>query len=160
MEEIREHQIEEATDVGNQETPSWFRSKAVAVHLYTASGAVLALLMLVAAFQGEAVKALWLMLASLLIDSTDGLLARRFRVSEALPFFDEALASRLQPSLRTRAHFCAPESAVSSPAGSSECLRRERATMLGWSRRLLASRCLGRCACASSPRPDSLPAFA
>ena len=55
------------------------------MHLYTASGAVLALLMLVAAFQGEAVKALWLMLASLLIDSTDGLLARRFRVSEALP---------------------------------------------------------------------------
>ena len=41
----------------NPETPSWFRSKAVAVHLYTASGAVLALLMLVAAFQGEAVKA-------------------------------------------------------------------------------------------------------
>jgi phosphatidylcholine synthase len=78
VEEIREHQIEEATDVDNPETPSWFRSKAVAVHLYTASGAVLALLMLVAAFQGEAVKALWLMLASLLIDSTDGLLARRF----------------------------------------------------------------------------------
>jgi hypothetical protein len=44
--EIREHQIEEATDLHNQETPSWFRSKAVAVHLYTASGAVLALLML------------------------------------------------------------------------------------------------------------------
>src|SRR3712207_8263770 len=44
--------------------------------LYTASGAVLALLMLVAAFQGEAVEALWLMFLSLLIDSTDGLLAR------------------------------------------------------------------------------------
>jgi hypothetical protein len=71
VEEIREHQIEEPTDLGSPETPSWFRSKAVAVHLYTASGAVLALLMLVAAFQGEAVKALWLMLASLLIDCTD-----------------------------------------------------------------------------------------
>jgi phosphatidylcholine synthase len=93
--EIREHQVEEATDAGNPETPSWFRSKAVAVHLYTASGAVLALLMLVAAFQGEAVKALWLMLASLLIDSTDGLLARRFRVSEALPFFDGALLDNI-----------------------------------------------------------------
>jgi phosphatidylcholine synthase len=93
--EIRNHQIEEATDVDNPETPSWFRSKAVAVHLYTASGAVLALLMLVAAFQGEAVKALWLMLASLLIDSTDGLLARRFRVSEALPFFDGALLDNI-----------------------------------------------------------------
>jgi phosphatidylcholine synthase len=93
--EIREHQTKEAADVGNPETPSWFRSKAVAVHLYTASGAVLALLMLVAAFQGEAVKALWLMLASLLIDSTDGLLARRFRVSEALPFFDGALLDNI-----------------------------------------------------------------
>jgi phosphatidylcholine synthase len=75
--------------------PPWFRTKAVAVHLYTASGAVLALLILVAAFQGEAVKALWLMLAALVIDSTDGLLARRFRVSEALPFFDGALLDNI-----------------------------------------------------------------
>src|SRR5687767_945691 len=75
--------------------PPWFRLRAVAVHLYTASGAVLALLILVAAFQGEAVKALWLMLASLLIDSTNGLLARRFRVSEALPFFDGAMLDNI-----------------------------------------------------------------
>src|ERR687896_1692268 len=75
--------------------PPWFRTKAVAVHLYTASGAVLALMILVAAFQGEAVKALWLMLAALLIDSTDGLLARHFRVSEALPFFDGALLDNI-----------------------------------------------------------------
>src|SRR5215204_4000617 len=95
MVEIRENWIEEATDVDNTDNPSWFRSKAVAVHLYTASGAVLALLMLVAAFQGEAVKALWLMLVSLLIDSTDGLLARRFRVREALPFFDGALLDNI-----------------------------------------------------------------
>ena len=84
-----EHGTEETGSV--DATPSWFRMKAVFVHLYTASGAVLALLMLVAAFQGEAVQALWLMFFSLLIDSTDGLLARRFRVSEALPFFDGAL---------------------------------------------------------------------
>src|SRR5919107_609675 len=88
-------------DVSIEETglenadPPWFRLRAVAVHLYTASGAVLALLMLVAAFQGEAVKALWLMLASLIIDSTDGLLARRLRVSEALPFFDGALLDNI-----------------------------------------------------------------
>jgi phosphatidylcholine synthase len=75
--------------------PPWFRLRAVAVHLYTASGAVLALLILVAAFQGEAVKALWLMLASLIIDSTDGLLARRLRVSEALPFFDGAMLDNI-----------------------------------------------------------------
>ncbi len=76
-------------------TPPWFRTRAVAVHLYTASGVVLALLILVAAFQGEAVKALWLMLAALIVDSTDGLLARRFRVSEALPFFDGALLDNI-----------------------------------------------------------------
>src|SRR5919107_3254242 len=75
--------------------PPWFRLRAVAVHLYTASGVVLALLILVAAFQGDAVRALWLMLASLIIDSTDGLLARRLRVSEALPFFDGALLDNI-----------------------------------------------------------------
>jgi phosphatidylcholine synthase len=75
--------------------PPWFRLRAVVVHLYTASGVVLALLILVAAFQGDAVRALWLMLASLLIDSTDGLLARRLRVNEALPFFDGALLDNI-----------------------------------------------------------------
>src|ERR671928_302599 len=67
---------------------SWLRLRASAVHLYTASGAVLTLLILVAAFNGDAVMALWLMLAALIIDSTDGLLARRFRVKELLPSFD------------------------------------------------------------------------
>jgi phosphatidylcholine synthase len=90
MEDLR---IEDA-EIEHPDPPS-FRLRAVAVHLYTASGAVLALLILVAAFQGEAVKALWLMLASLLIDSTNGLLARRFRVSEALPFFDGAMLDNI-----------------------------------------------------------------
>src|SRR5919199_1641475 len=75
--------------------PPWFRLRAVAVHLYTSSGVVLALLILVSAYGGDAVRALWLMLASLLIDSTDGLLARRLRVSEALPFFDGALLDNI-----------------------------------------------------------------
>ncbi|MBA2377860.1 MAG: CDP-diacylglycerol O-phosphatidyltransferase [Rubrobacter sp.] len=69
--------------------------KAVAVHLYTASGVVLALLILAAAFQGEAQKALWLILATLVIDSTDGLLARKFRVKEALPYFDGAMLDNI-----------------------------------------------------------------
>jgi phosphatidylcholine synthase len=90
MEDLR---IEDA-EIEHPDSP-WFRLRAVAVHLYTASGAVLALLILVAAFQGEAVKALWLMLASLLIDSTNGLLARRFRVSEALPFFNGAMLDNI-----------------------------------------------------------------
>ena len=68
----------------------WLRLRAVAVHLYTASGAVLALLIVVAAYGGDVVRALWLGLAALAIDSTDGLLARRFKVSEFLPKFDGA----------------------------------------------------------------------
>lgn len=61
---------------------------AAAVHLYTASGAVLAFLIVLAAFQGDTVRALWLGLAALVIDSTDGTLARRLRVSERMPWFD------------------------------------------------------------------------
>ena len=66
----------------------WLRLRASAVHLYTASGAVLTFLILVAAYNGDAVMALWLGLAALAIDSTDGLMARRFRVKELLPSFD------------------------------------------------------------------------
>ncbi len=72
-----------------QRTPSlWLQASAAAVHLYTASGAVLAFLIALAAIRGDAVKALWLLLIALIIDSTDGSLARRFRVSETLPWFD------------------------------------------------------------------------
>jgi phosphatidylcholine synthase len=73
----------------------WLRLRATAVHLYTASGMVLALLMVFAAFQGNAVMALWLSLATLVIDSTDGLLARRFRVKEFLPSFDGSLLDNI-----------------------------------------------------------------
>ena len=91
---VMEDTVMEETTLEGTRSP-WFRLRAVLVHLYTASGAVLALLVLVAAFQNEAVTALWLMLASLIIDSTDGLLARRFRVSEALPFFDGAMLDNI-----------------------------------------------------------------
>lgn len=69
-------------------TSRWSQLSAAAVHLYTASGAVLAFLMVLAAIQGNAVQALWISLITLLIDGTDGMLARRFRVSEMLPWFD------------------------------------------------------------------------
>jgi phosphatidylcholine synthase len=60
------------------------------VHLYTACGSVLALLIVLAAIRGDVVRALWLGLAALVIDGTDGLLARRLRVKERIPFFDGA----------------------------------------------------------------------
>ena len=66
----------------------WLRTSAFAVHLYTASGAVLAFLIVLAAIQHNVVQALWLGLVALLIDGTDGWLARRFHVSETLPWFD------------------------------------------------------------------------
>lgn len=62
--------------------------RAAAVHAYTASGVVLAFLIVLAAFAGDVERALWLGLLALIIDSTDGTLARRFRVSETLPWFD------------------------------------------------------------------------
>src|SRR5918997_2397294 len=73
----------------------WLRLRASAVHLYTASGAVLTLLILVAAYNGQAVAALWLILATVVIDSPDGLLARRFRVKELLPSFDGGLLDNI-----------------------------------------------------------------
>ena len=71
-------------------TSGWQRAGAAAVHLYTASGAVLALLIVLAAVQGDVTRALWLGLVALIIDGTDGMLARRMRVKEHIPWFDGA----------------------------------------------------------------------
>jgi len=66
------------------------RAAGWVLHLYTASGTVLALLAVTAAFDRESVKALWILLAALVIDGTDGILARRLRVKETIPGFDGA----------------------------------------------------------------------
>lgn len=71
-------------------TLAWQRAGAGAVHLYTASGSALALLIVLAAVNGDAVRALWLGLVALVIDGTDGMLARRMQVKERLPRFDGA----------------------------------------------------------------------
>jgi phosphatidylcholine synthase len=60
------------------------------LHLYTASGSVLALLAVAAAVDERSVRALWILLAALVIDGTDGILARRLRVKETIPGFDGA----------------------------------------------------------------------
>src|SRR5438105_13829325 len=72
-------------------TPRRLQIGAFVVHLYTASGAVLAFMIVLAAMRGNVVQALWLGLIALLIDGTDGWLARRFRVSDTLPGFDGRL---------------------------------------------------------------------
>ncbi|WP_328995895.1 CDP-diacylglycerol O-phosphatidyltransferase [Kribbella sp. NBC_01245] len=66
------------------------RLAGLALHAYTASGSVLALLIVIAAIDGDAVRALWLGLAALIIDGTDGMIARRLRVKETIPWFDGA----------------------------------------------------------------------
>ena len=70
--------------------PLRLRLAGAAVHLYTASGSVLGLLIVLAALEGEVEAALWLGLATLFIDGTDGMLARKMRVKETIPWFDGA----------------------------------------------------------------------
>jgi phosphatidylcholine synthase len=61
---------------------------AWSVHLFTATGAVVGTLALLAIYAGELGRAALLMLVALAIDSVDGTLARRARVAELLPGFD------------------------------------------------------------------------
>ena len=52
------------------------RAAAAAVHVFTATGAVLALLMVHFSYEHEVEKVLWLFLVAMVIDGTDGMLAR------------------------------------------------------------------------------------
>jgi phosphatidylcholine synthase len=70
--------------------PVWLRLAAAGVHVYTAIGSALAFLIVLAAFSGEPVRALWLGLIAMIVDGTDGMLARLLRVKERLPWFDGA----------------------------------------------------------------------
>ena len=58
------------------------------VHLYTASGAVIAFLALFLIEQTEFQATFWLMSLAVFIDATDGALARATRVKEFIPWFD------------------------------------------------------------------------
>jgi phosphatidylcholine synthase len=68
---------------------AWF------VHLFTAAGAVLGLLALLAIMQAEWRAALLWMTAALVIDAADGTLARWARVKEVLPAFDGGLLDNI-----------------------------------------------------------------
>jgi phosphatidylcholine synthase len=72
-----------------------FRLAGGLVHLYTALGTVVGLLIVLAAIEGEPITALWLFFVALFIDGTDGMLARRFRVKETIPWFDGALLDNI-----------------------------------------------------------------
>jgi phosphatidylcholine synthase len=65
------------------------------VHAYTASGVVLAFLMFVAVMEGDTVRALWLFLIAMVVDGTDGMLARYVQVKRHAPSFDGALLDNI-----------------------------------------------------------------
>lgn len=60
------------------------------VHLYTASGIVLAFLAARAVIDFDYRTAFFWLSIQVVVDATDGLLARRFRVRERIPWFDGA----------------------------------------------------------------------
>ena len=62
--------------------------RACLVHVYTALGLPLAMAALIAAAQGDARGMFLLLMAAIVIDGTDGPLARRFDVSRWTPRFD------------------------------------------------------------------------
>ena len=67
------------------------RLKALGVHLFTATGAVLSMLALLAAVDGKwSTMFAWLIVA-LVVDGLDGPLARRYRVKENWPTHDGVL---------------------------------------------------------------------
>ena len=67
------------------------RLKALSVHLLTATGAVLAMLAMLAAVNGKwDLMFLWLVVA-LIVDGLDGPLARRYDVEENWPTYDGVL---------------------------------------------------------------------
>ena len=69
--------------------PSWQQKcLAYGVHLYTASGAVVGLLMVASILDREYRLAFLWMLLAVAIDMTDGFLARRFRVKQVVPHID------------------------------------------------------------------------
>lgn len=66
-------------------------AKAGFVHLFTASGALIALLSLQAIYQENARAALLWLLVALVMDGIDGPMARKFNVKEHLPQIDGVL---------------------------------------------------------------------
>jgi phosphatidylcholine synthase len=71
------------------------RLAAWSVHAYTAAGSVLALLMVHFAYQRDVEAVLWLFLAAMVVDGSDGMLARHFRVKDVVPQIDGALLDNI-----------------------------------------------------------------
>ncbi|VVC74885.1 Phosphatidylcholine synthase [Aquicella siphonis] len=71
------------------------RSTGWLIHAFTASGACVGLLALLAIHQQNLLLALWLMGAAILIDAVDGMFARMVKIKEAVPEVDGALLDNI-----------------------------------------------------------------
>ena len=69
--------------------------KAWLVHLYTASGGVVGMFALFAAAQGQIRVAFALLITAAMIDATDGIMARKVGVRNALPKFDGSMVDNV-----------------------------------------------------------------
>jgi phosphatidylcholine synthase len=63
--------------------------------MFTASGAIVGVLSLLAIYQGRNLLALWLMCAAILIDSVDGMFARMVKIKDVVPEIDGALLDNI-----------------------------------------------------------------
>ncbi len=66
-----------------------------AIHAFTASGACVGLLSLLAIYQHYLLLALWLMVAAIFIDAIDGMMARMIKIKEVVPEIDGALLDNI-----------------------------------------------------------------
>lgn len=65
------------------------------VHAFTASGAYVGVLSLLAIFQEKYIQAFWLMGIAIVIDAVDGMFARRIQIKVAVPRIDGALLDNI-----------------------------------------------------------------
>lgn len=65
------------------------------IHAFTASGACIGLISLLAIYQHHFLLAFWLMGASILIDAVDGMFARAIKIKEVVPEVDGALLDNI-----------------------------------------------------------------
>ncbi len=94
LDELRSPQLP-STQVTSARSVAAARAAAWLVHLYTATGAGLAMLTVIAVLEGDTLRALWLGLVAMVVDGTDGMLARHLQVKRWVPWFDGALLDNI-----------------------------------------------------------------
>ena len=83
--------IHQNQNINNDKKTMTIQTKALLVHLFTATGAVFAMLAMLAAVDGKwSLMFLWLVVA-FFVDGIDGPLARKYDVKTNAPIFDGVL---------------------------------------------------------------------